>query len=124
MKKLINKILNKSQYFEGIIVEESLSDNRIINNYDVIGFEITLDDDISKRWHLFKISIRRDQISDMQFHIKQGWYMHFWSGHALIVVFKDKVFEIDRYDRSSWSEVVDYGCGIGISKEQLDFVSE
>jgi hypothetical protein len=124
MKKFINKILHKNQYFEGIIVEESLSDNRIINNYDVIGFEITLDDDIAKRWHLFKICIRRDQISDMQFHIKQGWYMHFWSGHTLIVVFKEKSFEIDRYDRSGWNEAVEYGLKIGISKEQLDFVSE
>jgi hypothetical protein len=50
--------------------------------------------------------------------------MHFWDGRDVIAIFKNKVFEFNYDDKSTWSEAVDYGRSQGIPDEQLDFIIE
>ena len=39
----------------------------------------------------------------------------------IIVIFKNKIFNIKYSDKKTWSEAVAYGKSIGIPEEQLDF---
>lgn len=111
--------------YRGTIIEESLDDNRILNNLQIIKFRITNDDNPQNRWHLFTVNISEEKIKEISKHIKSGkWYMHFWNNNHIIAVFKERVFEFDLNNKSSWEEAISYGISLGIPVEQLDFVIE
>ncbi len=110
--------------YTGTIVEESLGDNRILNDIEIIGFHISNDEKPKDRWHLYTVKVSTDEIKKLSQLIKPKWYMHFWKDRDITAVFKGKVFEFNYDDKSSWREAVDYGLSLGIPSEQLDFVIE
>lgn len=115
--------MNKD-YF-GTIIEESLEDNRILNEIEIISFRISKDENPDDRWHLYKAKVSREDIEKLSKYIRPGkWYMHFWEGSDVIAVFKDKTFEFNHADKTTWREAVAYGRSQGIPEEQLDFIIE
>jgi hypothetical protein len=111
--------------YKGTIVEESLEDNRILNDIDIIDFRISKDDNPADRWHLYTVKVTKDDIQKVSRYIRSGkWYMHFWNGNDVIAVFKDKVFEFKHDQKETWKDACDYGRSLGIPEEQLDFVIE
>ncbi len=111
--------------FIGTIVEESLADNRILNDIEIIRFRITKEDDPNERWHLYKVRVSREDIEKLSKCIKDGkWYMHFWEGTDVIAVFRDKVFEFNFNDKTTWKDALEYGRSLDIPEDQLDFVIE
>lgn len=113
-------LLDMKEY-KGIIVEESLGDNRVLNKLDIVKFEITGEENASDRWHLCTVNVSENEIIFLSKIIKNKWYMHFWKGRKVKAIFKNKVFDFDFDDKASWKEAVDYGLSLGIPKEQLDF---
>ena len=107
--------------YVGIIVEESLDDNRIINNYEVSKICITGHEKRQDRWHMYEVILTKDEILELSRHIVDGWYMHFWRGRNVIAVFKDKQFEFNFDEKETWTEVLKYGRSLGIPEAQLDF---
>jgi len=112
-----------SEEYKGIIVEESLENNRIINDIKVVKVEISLEEDPSERWHIYTVEVSKEQIEKLSKNIKQKWYMHFWKNKNIIAIFKNKIFEFNFDDKSSWNPAVEYGLSVGIPKEQLDFLT-
>ena len=109
--------------FRGIIIEESLEDNRVLNDLEIVDFKITKDDNPKDRWHIYNVKVSKDDIEKLSRYIKTGkWYMHFWEGTDIIAVFKDKMFEFNYDHKASWKDVVAYGKSLGIPDEQLDFI--
>ena len=114
-----------NNYYKGTIVEESLEDNRILNDMNIIGFRISKDDNPADRWHLYTVQVTKSDIEKVSRYIKPGtWYMHFWKGTDVIVVFKGKVFEFQHDKKETWKDACEYGRSLGIPEEQLDFVVE
>ena len=107
--------------YKGVIIEESLEDNIVLNNFNIVGFMITDDVIFSERWHLYTIQVSREEIEQVSKLIKSGWYAHFWKNRNVIVVFKDRIFELNYDDKTSWKPAVEYGLSLGIPKEQLIF---
>lgn len=105
----------------GIIVEEGIIDNRIINQFNVKAVHITGHKKPSDRWHMYEVVASEEEIYDLANYMVDGWYAHFWSGDLVIAVFKKRYFKFMYSDRNTWSEVLSYGKKIGISEEQLDF---
>lgn len=111
--------------YTGTVVEESLKDNRFINELNVQGVRISSAESPGDRWHLYKISIEKAQISNLAQELKPDkWYMHFWHDDHVIAVFPNKIFHFLYSDQSTWSEAIEHGKSLGISEEQLDFVIE
>ena len=107
--------------YKGIIVEESLTDNRILNNFKIINVRISKEWNPADRWHLYTVQVSKDEIIRLSKNIKPKWYMHFWKGRNVIAIFKDKKFEFNFDDKSTWKPVVEYGLSLEIPKEHLDF---
>ena len=107
--------------FKGIIIEESLTDNRILNELEIEEFKITKEENPSERWHMYTVKVSKQDIENLSKNIKDKWYMHFWKGREVIAIFKDKQFKFNFDNKKEWAPVVDYGISIGILKEQLDF---
>ncbi|MDO8240428.1 MAG: hypothetical protein Q7T51_00375 [Candidatus Moranbacteria bacterium] len=110
--------------YKGVIIEESLSDNLILNNLEIVRFKISKDENPADRWHLFTVIVSEDDIEKLSNLILDKWYMHFWSGNDIIAIFKGKKFEFKLDDKATWELAVQHGLSIGIPKEQLDFVTE
>lgn len=111
-----------SDMYKGTIVEESLNDNRVINDFKIIGFRISKDENPADRWHLYTVSVTHEDIARLSENIKPKWYMHFWKDRKVIAIFHGKKFEFNYDDKSSWVPAVEHGLSIGIPKEQLDFL--
>lgn len=109
------------QNYKGIIVEESLEDNRIINELDVKRIEISKSEDLADRWHMYTVIVSKEDIDRLAKNIKPGWYMHFWKDRQVVAVFRDKQIEFNFDDKSTWKPALDYGRSLGIPEEQLDF---
>jgi len=110
--------------YEGIVVEESLEDNTIVNSLNVLKVKISDDANPSDRWHLYTVQVSKEDIDNLSKSVKRGWYMHFWKDRKVIAIYKDKQFAFDYDDKSTWQEAIDYGLSIGIPEEQLDFPIE
>ena len=110
--------------YKGCIVEESLEDNRVLNNLKTVKVRITDDENPIERWHIYDSLVSEEQIEKLHKFLKQGWYMHFWNENEMIVLFRDKRFVIDPNRKETWKEAVEYGLSINIPEEQLDFEME
>lgn len=107
--------------YKGIVVEESLEDNRVLNDIEIVDSKISGEENPAERWHLYAVLASEKDIAKLSKLIKNGYYMHFWKDNHMIVIFKDKRIEFDLTDKTAWQQAVDYGASIGIPKEQLDF---
>jgi hypothetical protein len=108
--------------YKRTIVEESLLDNRILNDFKINKFRISNSDKPEDRWHLYELEATAEQIDELATQLKPtGWYTHFWQDDDVIVVFPNKKFEIKYSDQNTWTDAVTYGESIGIPTEQLDF---
>lgn len=110
--------------FKGCIVEESLEDNRILNNIKIIKVRITREEDASERWHIYNSILTEKDIKKVHKYLKDGWYMHFWKGNKIVVLFKRRKFVLNLKNKEGWKEAINYGRSLGIPKEQLDFQIE
>ena len=113
--------------YKGTIIKESLIDPSILDSLQIVSDHVeNSQDDADGSWHLYTVLISRDEIPKIQPYLerKGGWYMHFWKGRDVIVVFRDRVFEIDADDKTTWKDAVEYGLSMGVPAEQLDFLAE
>lgn len=108
--------------YTGTIVEESLLDSRIINDFKIIHAHISRANNTEDRWHLYKVEASEQQIETLSSHLKShGWYVHFWQEDKIIVIFPHKKFTISHSNKTTWIKAINYGISIGIPREQLDF---
>lgn len=119
-KEFINYPINNPGYI-GIIIEESLDDNRLINGLDIRKLHITNNPDPLDRRHMYEVHVSRYEIQELSKHIIDSGYMHFWKGREVIAVFKGISFEFIYDDKTTWDKVLNYGRSLGLREEQLDF---
>lgn len=109
--------------FKGTIIEESLQDNRIINDFTITNVRISSADKPGDRWHLYSVELDDNQIDSVAQQLKpSGWYAHFWNETNIIAVFPNRKFIMSRFDKNTWNDAIQYGLQIGIPAEQLDFL--
>ena len=72
--------------YKGIIVEESLSDNRILNDLEITKVEISKEENPVDRWHLYTVRVSEEDIDKLAKNIKPKWYMHFWKKRKVACV--------------------------------------
>lgn len=109
--------------YKGCIIEESLKDNRIMNQFSVVGLHISSDENPTDRWHIYTIELTKKQMMNFAKNFNDGkWYAHFWDKNGnVVVIFSDsKIFEFNFNDRLTWKDYIAHGLKFGIIKEQLE----
>ena len=104
----------------GMVVEESLNDATVVNDFAVSKVKITA----PGKWHIYRIAASDEQIVLLQATLKAGWYMHFWKRTDLRIVFADAIFQARLDDKSTWNKAISHGLKLGIPEAQLDFLTE
>ena len=127
-KTIVDDKNDDKKEFHGIIINISQKNRSIFETVNILG----------KRKYLFglltlyKVKVSPDKISDaikafqrnMSDRVvfkKQEFYLHFYRDNELIIVFRDKIFNV-LPDKSTWAEAIAHGRQLKITDKQLDFV--
>jgi len=118
--------------YKGIIIEESLEDKDILNKISILNTkveEVTSEHKTPwiKRWTLHTVEIPEDIVrlvaTEISYSLdsKHSWYADFKNNNFHFIIFRDKVFKVDRSNPKRYNEVAAYGMNLGIPIYQLDF---
>jgi hypothetical protein len=106
------------EIYEGIIVKESLENLAVLDKLEILTHSIEA---LTNR-DIYRVSVTPDDFEFLSKAIKPGQhFMHFWKGHNMTVIFRDKVFRYHIGDQSAWKKVIDYGLSLNIPIQELDF---
>lgn len=116
----------------GTIIEESLEDKHILDDVKILETEV---EPVTgehktpwlKQWTLHKVEIGEDQAEIFAGKISRAldhehaWYADFKNDQWHFIIFRGKVFKIDRTRREQYDAAAAFGLSIGIPDYQLDF---
>ena len=118
--------------FIGVIMEESLEDKGVLKKVKIIKTKV---EEVTekhktpwvKQWTLHTVEIPRNQIEFITKEIsksldsKHNWYTDFKDEEIHFIIFRNKVFKIDRTNKEQYDEAKRYGISLGIPEYQVDF---
>ncbi|MFZ1258402.1 MAG: ASCH domain-containing protein [Candidatus Saccharimonas sp.] len=130
--KVIKKVVEPVN-FEGVIIDESLTNKSVLNDVDIISTKIVPVTEHHKtpwvkQWTMYTIEIAADKAAEVADKISttldkdHDWYADFKTETEHYVIYEGKVFHItDRTDKKQYDEASSYGVSIGIPDYQVDF---
>lgn len=119
--------------YQGIIIEESLGNKEVLNKLHILNTEV---EEVTenhktpwlKQWTMHTVEIPEDQADNIAQILSTSfdpshpnWYADFKNNTFHYIIFKDKVFKIERAKPEQYQKVVEYGLTQGIPGYQLDF---
>ncbi len=118
--------------FNGVIIEESLENKDVLQKVKIIETKV---EEVTKKhktpwikqWTLHTVEIlenQADKIADdlsNSLDSKRDWYADFKNDKFHYIIFRNKVFKIDRSKPEQYQDVTKYGVSLGIPDYQLDF---
>jgi len=120
-------------YF-GTIIEESLSDASILEGVKIISTKV---EPITpghqtpwlKQWTLHKVEVEETKAKEfaqkvslyLDYSHKNAWYADFRNDQQHYIIFKDKIFLVQKGDREAYEQAKKYGLDLGIPEHQVDF---
>jgi len=123
----------RSKEYEGVIIEESLADNEVMKKIRIVSTKIekvTANHQTPwlPQWTLHTVLINENEAPDIAAQISKSldkahgeWYADFKNETHHYIIFSDKVFFIDRADRSQYDQAKAHGIALGIPEHQVDF---
>ena len=121
-----------SDYF-GVIIEESLQDKEILKKLKIIKTKV---EEVTekhktpwlKKWTLHTVKILKDEAEEIALEIStsldsehDSWYADFKNDKYHYIIFRDRVFFIDRRSKEQYDKAKEYGISLGIPEYQVDF---
>ncbi len=123
-----------SKPYGGVIIEESLEDKSILSKLKILETEVENVTDRHKtpwlmRWTKHTVEVPEEEAQDVAQHLakaivlthKGSWYADFKNKQFHYIIFRDKVFKVDRQNKEQYDEVNKFGEALGIPSYQLDF---
>ena len=122
--------------YEGIVIEESLRDRSALDSLEILGTRIeTITPEHRTpwlvRWTLHTVRVpegRAQAVAETLSHAidaahAASWYADFKNETHHYVIYRDRVFLIDRRRAEEYAEAVEYGIALGLPEHQADFLS-
>jgi type IV secretory pathway VirD2 relaxase len=121
--------------FIGVIIEESLENKGVLQKVKITNTkieEVTKEHKTPwiKQWTLHTVEILENQAEEIakelskSLDIEHNWYADFKDETYHYIIFRDKVFYIDRTSKEQYNEAKNYGIYLGIPEYQVDFHPE
>ncbi len=117
--------------YTGVIIEESLTDTSVLKKVHIVSTEV---EKVTKKhqskvpqWTLHTVEILADKAKQIAEELSKAlvgdasWYADFKNDTHHYIVFKNKVFFIDRRSKKEYDEAKSYGLSLGIPEHQVDF---
>jgi hypothetical protein len=119
--------------YKGVIIEESLENKDVLKDVAILSTKVeeVIEEHHTpylKQWTLHTVEIPEDKGGEFAeklskvLEISHGhWYADFKNEKFHYIVFRDKVFKVDRNKPEEYKEITKYGISLGIPDYQLDF---
>ena len=118
--------------FNGVIIEESLENRDVLQKVKIIETkveEVTEEHKTPwiKQWTLHTVEIPENQADEIAEDLSNSldsehdWYADFKNDKFHYIIFRNKVFKVDRSKPEQYQDVTKYGLSLGIPDYQLDF---
>ena len=118
--------------YKGVIIEESLKLKDVLNLVTIVSTKVEAVTEKHKtpwlkQWTLHAVEVKADEANNVAEEISKAlesehpWYADFKNESTHFIIFKDKVFKIDRMSTEQYNEAKEYGISIGIPSHQIDF---
>lgn len=118
--------------FQGVIIEESLIDNSVLKNLKIESTDVGIVTEKHKtpwvkQWTMHNVLIPQEDAANIAEQISYSldsdhqWFADFKTEEEHYVIFREKVFHINRYESQDYEAATRYGIQIGLPKYQVDF---
>lgn len=121
--------------YKGDIIEESLSHKSVLEEVNITSTRV---EKVTKehqtpwlsQWTLDTFEVGDGQAEDLAEKLSKaldsdhGWYIDYRNDKYHYVIFKNKVFKIDRSKKSDYDEMIKYGLSVGTPDYQLPNFSD
>ncbi|VVB76181.1 Uncharacterised protein [uncultured archaeon] len=118
--------------FVGVIIEESLEDKAVLSKVRIIKTKV--EEVVErhktpwvKRWTLHTVGVSAKKAEEIAEELsnsldsKHAWYADFKNDTIHYIIFRKKVFCIDRNSKEQYDEAKQYGISLGIPEYQVNF---
>lgn len=121
--------------YKGVIIEESLENKNILKDVKILSTNVEPVVEKHKtpwlkQWTLHTVEIPEDKADALAdglskaLESEHNWYADFKNETTHYIIFKNKVFKIDRTSKKQYDEAKEYGTSLGIPPYQVDFHPE
>jgi len=123
--------------YQGVIIEESLENKEVLKKIKIISTKVEPITDEHKtpwlsQWTLHTVEIPDNEAKEIAEGISKSldrnhggsWYADFKNDTYHYIIFRDKIFYIDRKRKEQYDEAKSYGISLGIPEYQVDFHPE
>ena len=120
--------------FKGTIIEESLENKSVLDSVKIVSKKIEQVNERHqtpwiKQWTLHKVEINSSKAQEIAEIISKSldrnrmhsWYADFKNDQIHFVIYRDKIFKINRSNKEEYNEATKYGLALGIPPYQIDF---
>ena len=118
--------------FIGVIIEESLENKTVLQKVKIIHTKIEQVTEKHKtpwinQWTLHTVEIPENHAKGIAKEISttlastHAWYADFKNNLFHYIIFRNRVFRVDRSQQGQYNEATAYGLTLGIPAYQLDF---
>ncbi|MFH1173015.1 MAG: hypothetical protein V1692_00625 [bacterium] len=116
--------------YRGVIIEESLENKNILKGINILSTKISPVTEKHqtpwiKQWTKHTVDIPDNQAAEIAGQISQAldhehdWYADFKNDTHHYIIFRNKVFCVDRKSQEQYDEAERYGRSLGIPEDQL-----
>lgn len=123
--------------YQGVIIEESLENKEILKKIKILSTKVESITDKHKtpwllQWTLHTVEIPENETQTIAEEISKSldyshnssWYADYKNETHHYIIFRDKIFYIDRTSKKQYDEAKHYGISLGIPEYQVDFHPE
>ena len=116
----------------GTIIEESLENKDVLKKVKILKTKVEIVKEKHqtpwiKQWTLHTVEIEENQAENIANELskaldsKHDWYADFKNDATHFIIFRNKVFKIDRTSKEQYDEATKYGISLGIPDYQVNF---
>ena len=120
--------------FQGVIIEESLENKDVLKKMKTVSTKVEKVVEEHKtpwlsQWTLHTVEIPESDTKAVAEELSKSfdrahggsWYADFKNDTHHYIIFRDKIFYIDRTSKEQYDEAKRYGISLGIPEYQVDF---
>ena len=135
LEQIFIESLGLQMNYKGVIIEESLENTSVLKEVKILETKVekvkaTHKTPWLKQWTLHTVEVPEEMADETAQKLSQdlekehNWYADFKNDKFHYIIFRNKVFKVDKGSPDGYAEVTHYGISLGIPDYQLDFSPE
>jgi hypothetical protein len=123
--------------YNGVIIEESLANKDVLKKVKILSTKVEEVTNEHKtpwlsQWTLHTVEVPEkeaqiiaEEISkSLDYSHNSSWYADYKNNTHHYIIFRDKIFYVDRKSKEQYDEAKRYGISLGIPEYQVDFAPD